>query len=633
MGLDVRINLLSRDAGIPSIERTSSGWPRLSNVRLFYRHTRRAFRETQNMKTRLGQLSVKYSARGIPTYTLELWHDGLKKHRLIRGETESIVKLKASLQVEEWDERWAVVGARDRDRSQKAAGKRQQEERKALAAERTTEAQEELDGLSALLKATLTVDDTVDWERLKDKTPYPESKPALPRSPQEPRLPSMPREPQCTDPIFLPSLGILDRLFSSRRERAIAEKQALFTADHKAWQGEVADIKRAHTAALRAYEKSVAATREEHEKQVSAWSTRRDDYLANQSAGHAAVDVKRIAYESKDPETIIEYCDLVLSSSRYPDYFPQEFDLDYDPTAKTLIVDYQLPSPDDLPNLKGVKYIASRDDCEEQFLSEAQSSKLYDDVLYQVVLRTVHELFEADAVSAINAIVLNGIVTAVDRTTGKPVTACVLSLRASRAEFLEINLAQVDPKACFKSLKGVGSSRLHGLSPVPPIMQLRREDGRFASAYEVANTLDGSVNLAAMNWEDFEHLIREVFEKEFSSSGGEVKVTQASRDGGVDAIAFDPDPIRGGKIVIQAKRYTNTVGVGAVRDLYGTVLNEGATKGVLVTTSDYGPDSYTFANGKPLVLLSGANLLHMLEKHGHRARIDLQEAKKLAANP
>jgi hypothetical protein len=37
----------------------------------------------------------------------------------------------------------------------------------------------------------------------------------------------------------------------------------------------------------------------------------------------------------------------------------------------------------------------------------------------------------------------------------------------------------------------------------------------------------------------FEHLIREIFEKEFSSNGGEVKVTQASRDGGVDAVAGD----------------------------------------------------------------------------------------------
>lgn len=567
------------------------------------------------MKTRFGQLSKMYSARYKPIYSLELWHDGLKKHRVIRGEDESIIHSKAKLQAEEWDDRWAVVDAREQERSRKAAGKRQQDERKALATERTAEAQQEITGLSSLLKATLTINDTIDWESLKDKTPFPDKQPKLPVRPP------LPVEPNREKSKYIPSLGLLDRLISSRKKRKIEEKERLFETDYQSWLERVAAIKRAHTAALQT-----------HDKKLAEWSVRRDEYGANQTAEHAAVDEKRAAYESKNPEAIIEYCDLVLSASNYPDYFPQEFDLDYDPAAKTLIVDYQLPAPDDLPRLKGVKYIASRDEFEEQLLNDAQSSKLYDDVLYQIVLRTAHELFEADAVSAIDAVVFNGIVTAVDRTTGKPVTTCVLSLRANRAEFLEINLAQVDPRACFKSLKGVGSSRLYGLSPVPPIMQLRRDDGRFIAAYEVANTLDGSVNLAAINWEDFEHLIRELFEKEFSSSGGEVKVTKASRDGGVDAIAFDPDPIRGGKIVIQAKRYTNTVGVGAVRDLYGTVLNEGATKGVLVTTSDYGPDSYAFANGKPLVLLSGANLLHLLEKHGHRARIDLQEAKKLGAN-
>ena len=567
------------------------------------------------MQKRLGQLSVKRSARGVSTYDLELWHDGLKKHRLIRGGSESVVKRKATLQIEEWEERWATVNAKEKIRSQKNAGKRQQDEAKELAAERTADAQQELDELSSILKTTLTIDDTINWESLKDKKPYPEKKPTLPSPPSEPR------KPISSESKYVPVLGILDKLISSRKERAIAEKKAQFAADFQRWREQVAAIKRSHLAATLEYEDS-----------ITKWNTERDKYVAKKIAEHAVVDAKREAYKSKNPEAIVEYCDLVLSSSRYPNCFPQEFDFDYDQTAQTLIVDYQLPAPENLPRLKSVKYVASRDEFEEQFLSEAHSSKLYDNVLYQVVLRTAHELFESDAASALDTIVINGIVTAIDRTTGKPVTSCVLSLRVNRAEFLEINLAGVDPKACFKSLKGVGSSKLYGLSPVPPIMQLRREDGRFVSAYEVANTLDGSVNLAAMDWEDFEHLIREIFEQEFSSSGGEVKVTQASRDGGVDAIAFDPDPIRGGKIVIQAKRYTNTVGVGAVRDLYGTVMNEGATKGVLVTTSDYGPDSYAFANGKPLVLLSGANLLHMLEKHGHRARIDLQEAKKLAVN-
>ena len=65
--------------------------------------------------------------------------------------------------------------------------------------------------------------------------------------------------------------------------------------------------------------------------------------------------------------------------------------------------------------------------------------------------------------------------------------------------------------------------------------------------------------------------------------------------------------------------------------IYGTVVNEGATKGILVSTADYGPDAYEFAKGKPLTLLNGSNLLHLLEKHDHNAKIDLREAKKIIA--
>ena len=70
------------------------------------------------------------------------------------------------------------------------------------------------------------------------------------------------------------------------------------------------------------------------------------------------------------------------------------------------------------------------------------------------------------------------------------------------------------------------------------------------------------------------------------------------------------------------------VGVSAVRDLYGTILNEGANKGILVSTSNYGNDAYEFAKGKPITLMNGSNLLYLLEKHGHKARIDIKEAKK-----
>ena len=53
-------------------------------------------------------------------------------------------------------------------------------------------------------------------------------------------------------------------------------------------------------------------------------------------------------------------------------------------------------------------------------------------------------------------------------------------------------------------------------------------------------------------------------------------------------------------------------------------MNEGATKGILVTTSDYGPDAYEFAGGKPITLLNGSN--------GTKAHINLVEARQAGAN-
>lgn len=310
--------------------------------------------------------------------------------------------------------------------------------------------------------------------------------------------------------------------------------------------------------------------------------------------------------------------------------YSRAVELEYDPEGKTLIVEIMLPILEDIPNLKSVTYIKSRNEFKESYYTETYLKKKYDNVLYQVVLQTLNYIFTVSSeYQLIDTVVLNGKVHTIDRATGNEIEPCILSISVARDAFEGLNLEAIDPKAWFRSAKGVSAVTLANIAPVAPVVSMSREDKRFVEGYAVADGLDTGVNLAAIDWQDFENLIREIFEKEFNVNGGEVKITQASRDGGVDAVAFDPDPIRGGKIVIQAKRYTNVVGVSAVRDLYGTVLNEGATKGILVTTANYGSDAYKFAQGKPLTLMNGANLLALMQKHGYQARINLKEAKKL----
>lgn len=544
-------------------------------------------------------------------YVIELKHKELNKYRVIRGKDYYVVQQKAKMQRREWNTAWEKKKVAMAKQVEKENEAKEKEEKRALAQQLTLEAEAQIGQIEHLLIDGLKRNTCIDWEKLKDNSPFKKDKPVFPA-----KL-ALPLEPRRNDETYNVKLSLFDKLFPASKKKKLAIATVAYEHDHQTWLMKKKESSQQYDEAL-----SIYGTR------IMQWDKKKEAYETEQVKKNQAIDQQKESYLSANLTAIMEYCDMVLSKSEYPHYVPKEFELDYIEETGILIVDYMLPPPVSVPSLKEVKYIQTRDELTEYSLSKVAFNALYDSLIYQISLRTIYELFNSDGINKISAVVFNGWVKSMDKSIGKEANACILSVHAQKEEFLEIHLANVDPKLCVKRLKGVGSSKLHSLTAIAPIININREDERFVSAYQIVDQIEEQ-NLAAMDWQDFEQLIREVFEKEFNQSGGEVKITRASKDGGVDAIAFDPDPIRGGKIVIQAKRYTNTVGVAAVRDLYGTVLNEGATKGILVSTADYGPDAYSFKKDKPLELFNGNNLLHLLQKHGHRARIDLKEAKKL----
>jgi len=186
---------------------------------------------------------------------------------------------------------------------------------------------------------------------------------------------------------------------------------------------------------------------------------------------------------------------------------------------------------------------------------------------------------------------------------------------------MDINRA--DALEAFRALRGAFVYSIEGIVPIEPQIRLDKDDKRFVVGKDILDGMAQGQNLATMDWQDFEHLIRELLAKEHGREGPDVRITRASRDRGVDAVVFDPDPLHGGKYVVQAKRYNNLVDVSAVRDLYGTMLNEGAARGILVTTSKYGRDAFDFASNKQITLIDGQNLLSLLAKHGYQFKIEL----------
>jgi len=389
-------------------------------------------------------------------------------------------------------------------------------------------------------------------------------------------------------------------------------------SEHKV---EVARVAEEDRTALARWEAERAAARKEYDRKKQA-------FLDEQKRHNESVSDFRRRFESGERTAVEEYLRMVFERSAYPEAFPIEHEVAFDPASSTVLVEVELPEEKDLPNVEGFKYVAARNERKPILMKAKDHEVMYDKALKDAVVRTLHEVFEAIYTPHVQSTVVNGWVSHTDPATGNDVRPCVVSVSATRKEFETFNLAKVDTNECIRKLKGLIAGPLSQVGPVKPILQLNREDSRFIAARDVLDGMSADQNLAEMEWEEFEHLVRELRGKMFSAEGTEVKVTQASRDQGVDAVAFDPDPIRGGKFVIQAKRYTKVVPVSAVRDLYGTMLNEGAVKGILVTTAHYGPDSREFAKDKPITLIDGANLVYLLDQHGYHVRLDVEAARR-----
>ncbi|MEO0666734.1 MAG: restriction endonuclease [Pseudomonadota bacterium] len=514
--------------------------------------------------------------------------------------------------------------------------------------------------LERVLQATLGVDDSVDWVSLMVNPSFQTSrfdkpKPAPPDVPPEPEL-IIPDfvPPEYSIPNFVePRITFVQRLLGQskkrlrearhRWERENLEARAKHDEEVQRRQVEhnaqAEALKASHQTKLEHHKRELERLFADQRRQVDKWQDEKSAWEGEQkrleTQEHDRAQAHNMRIESLkeqwlrgEPQAVVEHACLVLDASQYPDWFQGSYRFNYDQSSKLGMVEFLLPAPKVVELPKAARFVAKTGEITTTNIAKTEQKRLYDELCYQVALRTVHELFEADAPENLNSILFNGVVDQINPATGKEERPTIMSGMFEREAFLDVDLSRVEPKACFKSFKGVSAASLIGLAPVAPIMEISKEDDRFIESRDLVTNVDAEMNLAAMDWEEFEHLVREIFSKEFELRGGEVKVTQSSSDGGVDAVAFDPDPISGGKIVVQAKRYTRTVGVSAVRDLYGTVLNEGAGKGVLVTTADYGPDAYKFAADKPLTLLNGANLLFMLEKHGVNAKIDIAAARK-----
>ncbi len=112
--------------------------------------------------------------------------------------------------------------------------------------------------------------------------------------------------------------------------------------------------------------------------------------------------------------------------------------------------------------------------------------------------------------------------------------------------------------------------------------------------------------------DEFEELVAETYR----ALGYSANRVGKSGDHGIDVEVRTPS---GEYWVVQCKRYRDPVGERTVRELYGTLMSEGADRGILVTSADITPPAATWARGKPIDLIDGTSLLRLVDRARRRA--------------
>lgn len=305
---------------------------------------------------------------------------------------------------------------------------------------------------------------------------------------------------------------------------------------------------------------------------------------------------------------------ILFELLNYQDGGTDSLTLAYAPERRELGLQIDLPRRTVVPQEAGYRYVATAREVVADLRKDADKAKVYGDLTARFALRTLDYAFAVSPPALVDTIALYGYVHSKDPATGNAVHSVILNVQVERAAFEDLALdePELEPAQCLRRLNALISQHPYDLEEVTPVIKWDISRYKTIEEMDVLGTLDGRLNLLDMKPNEFEHLVRRLFE----AMGFEAWTTQASRDDGVDAVARNETPLFGGVCVIQAKRYKDSVGVESVRALLGTMHDLNAPKGIVVTTSWFGKASIDFAtrSGR-MELIDARNLKALLKEH------------------
>jgi restriction system protein len=353
-------------------------------------------------------------------------------------------------------ERAAAQASRATAAEQKAAEKEakrlHEEARNAEVAALNARLGDVSDELNSILAATLGVDDFVDLEELRVKAEHPPfSRADLETPTPEPAPITAPPEPVFVEPVPAKGLGAM---FGGKKKHAeaVAAARAVFDTEHQAWQSAAASVPAQQLEQMQKRDAAEQQRLAHLEEARQVYQRECDERETEAAETNRALDELIVGLRTGSDAAVQEYVGIVLGNSVYPEVLEVEHDFEFDSELKELTLTVLVSAPDSLPAEKEFKWVRSKDEITATALPKKDVKERYANVVFQVALRTLHEVFEADRAQQIQTISLAVATETSDPATGLQTRVTFVAVAAERSSFISFDLSNIVPLATLHHL-------------------------------------------------------------------------------------------------------------------------------------------------------------------------------------
>lgn len=196
----------------------------------------------------------------------------------------------------------------------------------------------------------------------------------------------------------------------------------------------------------------VAAEKEAQEvfeKRKQEYDERTAEYEKKKAEHNAGIDKKYKAYASGNQQEVTDFFAWVIEQdcSYIDGYYigaqPEKY-LFYDVERKMLAVDLKLPNTKKIPDIESYEYVEKQDTVKTKKMTQSDFKSFYRHIICEIILRVICVIYESDEYQLIDTIIVNGYRVFLDRSRGKHINDCIISVEFSKKEYEDLYLRNAD---------------------------------------------------------------------------------------------------------------------------------------------------------------------------------------------